>query len=511
MATAASDEKLVADSSLLLEANGLVKHFGPVVALRSADLEVRGGEIHALMGANGAGKSTLVKILTGALNADSGSIKIGGQPRTFRSTAEARKAGLICVYQDPSLLPDLTVMQNLRLTATPIAGFRRYLDELGLGGFDLRTVPRELARPTLSLLDLARALAIEPQLLLLDEITASLPADLTVRVFNVARELRAQGRSVIFISHRLAEVTALCDRATVLRDGKTVGVVEPAQGGEERIVKLMLGPVAEEVAAEAASPTVAAVGEVAVDVRDLKAGMLSGVTFSLHYGEVLGVAALEGQGQQELFDCLAGVRRPESGQIVVGGKARTFRHPADAIRAGLVLIPADRLQALLRQRSVRENIALPLVNRIRRWGPINPKRERRKVESAVARLQIDTRVQSEVRRLSGGNQQKVGIARWLVGGFRTLLCFDPTRGIDIGTKRQIYGLVKELAANGSAVLLFTSELPEIQLACNRVIVLFGGKLVDEMPAAEADEPALLRAAHGLHSEDEAVEQAGQSA
>jgi ribose transport system ATP-binding protein len=196
------------------------------------------------------------------------------------------------------------------------------------------------------------------------------------------------------------------------------------------------------------------------------------------------------------------VRRPESGQIVVGGKARSFRHPADAIRAGLVLIPADRLQALLRQRSVRENIALPLVNRVSRWGLINPRAEKRRVEKAVKRLQIDTRVQSEVRRLSGGNQQKVGIARWLVGGFQTLLCFDPTRGIDIGTKRQIYALVKELAANGSAVLLFTSELPEIQLACNRVIVLFGGKLVDEMPASEADEKALLRAAHGLPSEEE---------
>jgi ribose transport system ATP-binding protein len=153
---------------------------------------------------------------------------------------------------------------------------------------------------------------------------------------------------------------------------------------------------------------------------------------------------------------------------------------------------------------VRENIALPLVNRISRWGPINPRGERRRVETAVRRLQIDTRVQSEVRRLSGGNQQKVGIARWLAGGFKTLLCFDPTRGIDIGTKRQIYGLIKELAAGGSAVLLFTSELPEIQLACNRVIVLFGGKIVDEMPAAEADEPALLRAAHGLHSEAEAT-------
>lgn len=500
---AAADKAPADGPTWLLEASGLAKRFGPVVALRSADLRVRGGEIHALMGANGAGKSTLVKILTGALTADGGTIRLGGRTRSFRSTAEAREAGLICVYQDPSLLPDLTVLQNLKLTSTPVATFRRYLEELGLGGFDLDALPRELARPTLSLLDLARALAIEPQLLLLDEITASLPADLTVRVFNVARHLRTEGRSVIFISHRLAEVSALCDRATVLRDGGTVGVVEPAQGGEERIVKLMLGPVAEEVAAEAAASSTQSSGDIAVEVRELKAGALNGVSFTVRFGEVLGVAALEGQGQQELFDCLAGVRRPEAGQVVVGGKARTFRHPADAIRAGLVLIPADRLQALLRQRSVRENVALPLVNRIGRWGPINPRAERRRVDAAVKRLQVDTRVQSEVRRLSGGNQQKVVVARWLAAGFKTLLCFDPTRGIDIGTKRQIYGLVRELAANGAAVLLFTSELPEIQLACNRVIVIFNGKLVDEMPASEADEPALLRAAHGLHSEAEA--------
>src|SRR3989475_4618603 len=244
--SAVPEDTPVADSRALLEASGLAKNFGPVVALRSADLRVRGGEIHALMGANGAGKSTLVKILTGALTADGGTITLGGRPRTFHSTSEARRAGLICVYQDPSLLPDLTVLQNLKLTATPISLFSRYLVELGLEGFDLQTMPRELARPTLSLLDLARALAIEPQLLLLDEITASLPADLTVRVFNVARQLRAEGRSVIFISHRLAEVSAPCDRATVLRDGKPGGGVGPARGGRGRMVKLMLGPVADE-------------------------------------------------------------------------------------------------------------------------------------------------------------------------------------------------------------------------------------------------------------------------
>jgi ribose transport system ATP-binding protein len=212
---------------------------------------------------------------------------------------------------------------------------------------------------------------------------------------------------------------------------------------------------------------------------------------------VLGVAALEGQGQDALFDCLAGARRADGGEIVVGGRPRTFRHPADAIAAGLVLVPGDRLHALLPQRPVRENIGVPLYRRLLRWGPINGRHERRRVDDAVARLQIDTRAKSQVRRLSGGNQQKVTIARWLAGGFETLLLFDPTRGIDIGTKRQIYALIRELAEGGASIIVFTSELPEIQVVCDRVVVLFGGRVVDELPGADADEPTLLRASHGL--------------
>ena len=225
--------------------------------------------------------------------------------------------------------------------------------------------------------------------------------------------------------------------------------------------------------------------------------LLNDVSFKLHPGEVLGVAALEGQGQEELFDCIAGASSLRRGIIFAHGKELRLRHPADAIRAGVVLVPANRLLALLQQRSVRENIALPAFRGIRNWGPIRMRAERERVQSATARLQIDTRAGSEVSRLSGGNQQKVVIARWLASGFNTLLCFDPTRGIDIGTKRQIYALVRELAAAGSAVLLFTSELPEIGLACDRAIVLFGGRVVAEMPVSEADEATLLRAAHGI--------------
>ncbi len=492
------------EAPILLDVRGVAKRFGSVVALRSATLSIRAGEVHALMGANGAGKSTLVKILTGVFPADSGTITIGGASRAFRSPAEARRAGIVSVYQDPALVPDLTVADNMRLAGVDATSVRHWLGELGLDSQPFGAFARDIAYPILRLIDLARALASAPVILLLDEITAALPADLAERVFRVMRVWRERGHAVIFISHRMAEVAALCDRATVLRDGVVVGVTDTARGSEDRIVSLMLGRDVAEAGAHgraAAAPPLARTGRApALEVRHVRSGpLLNDVSFSVRSGEVLGVAALEGQGQQEMFECIAGARRVDAGDILVEGKPLRPRHPADAIAAGVVMVPANRLQALLQQRSIRENVALPWFRAPRDWGLIGMRRERDRVGAAVARLQIDTRAESEVRRLSGGNQQKVVIARWVANGFKTLLCFDATRGIDIGTKHQIYRLVRELAASGAAVLLFTSELPEIPLACDRAIVLFGGRVVDEMPAADATEETLLRSAHGLVS------------
>ena len=504
----------------LLEARGVAKRYGAVAALRDASLSVRPGEVHALMGANGAGKSTLVKILAGTVRPDAGTITLRGREHVIRSAVEARRAGIVSVYQDPSLVPDLTVGENLRLTDIPLGALRTWLGELGIPKLDLDAYVRDLPLPTLRVLDLARALAVDPAVLLLDEITAALPADLTERVLEVVGRQRETGRSVIFISHRLIEISRLCDRATVLRDGETVGVVDMAPGAEDRIVGLMLGPAptGDESLAQpmddVVDRTVVSTGTAAAPrlvVRNLRAGTaLMDVSFELRAGEVLGIVALEGQGQEELFETLAGSRRAGGGEILVDGRSMRFGHPADAIRAGLVYVPADRLEGLLPQRSVRENIALPFSAPVRSWGPIRVRAERRTVGDAIDRLQIDTRAQSEVRRLSGGNQQKVTIARWIATGVRTLLCFDPTRGIDIRTKHQIYELLRELAAAGAAVLLYTSELGEVQLACDRAVVIFGGHVVDEVPAADADESTLLRAAYALPPgvpipEEEAVE------
>jgi ribose transport system ATP-binding protein len=492
----------MSETTLLLEARDVAKRFDSVIALKSASLQVRAGEVHGLMGSNGAGKSTLVKIITGVFPGDGGQIFVKGAVRSFRSPAEARSAGIVSVYQDPALVPDLTVTQNLRLAGAPVEAVRKWLAELGVVNLDFSLLVRDLPDPTLRLIDLARALAWEPAVLLLDEITASLPADLSEQIYAMVKHWRERGNAVIFISHRMAEVSALCDRATVLRDGVTAGVTERAHGSEERIVALMLG--AETARAVASVPstrpsrTRQTDAQAALEVRGLCSGpLVQDVSFKLYPGEVLGVAALEGQGQEELFDCIAGNRHYGEGAVFAHDKELRLRHAADAIAAGIVLVPANRLLALLQQRPVTENIALPAFGGIRNWGLIKIRAERTRVESATKRLQIDTRAGSEVRRLSGGNQQKVVIARWLASGFDILLCFDPTRGIDIGTKRQIYALVREIAAEGSAVLLFTSELPEIALTCDRAIVLFGGRVVAEMPVSEADEATLLRSAHGL--------------
>jgi ribose transport system ATP-binding protein len=511
--------KEVTNTDLLLEATGVVKTYGAVKALRNASLAVRPGEVHALMGANGAGKSTLVKILTGAVHPDSGRILIRGQEREVHSPAEARKTGLVPVYQEPALIPDMDVRDNLRLSDTPIEPFIDRMHALGVDDIDLNAVIGEIPLAVLRVMDLARAMATTPDVLLLDEMTAALPADLAESVLREVGAYRETGGSVIFISHRLIEINTLCDRATVLRDGETVGVVDMGPGAEEQIVELMLGPASDQDDADihtrsnlasdheagVVAPTDAAPGSVRLELRELSAGTkLHDVSFDLRVGEVLGLVALEGQGQDELFGILSGALRPSGGSLLVDGQEADFGHPADAIAQGLVLVPGDRAEGLLMQRSVRENIALPYVAPARSWGPIKMKEEGQKVLMAIERLQIDTRAQGEVRRLSGGNQQKVTIARWIAGGVETLLCFDPTRGIDIRTKRQIYRLLRELAADGAAVLLYTSELEEVRLACDRAVVMFGGQVVAEMPAEEADEPTLMRAAYGLPAERDAA-------
>jgi len=486
-----------------LRTEGIAKSYGPVVALRSVDITVEPGEIHALLGANGAGKSTFVKILSGVIRSDAGSAHVGEQSINFKMPSDAAEAGIATVYQDPALIPDLSIDQNLTISELRRSDVEPWLERLDLADLDFGLLARDIPLATLRLIDLARALALDPQLLMLDEITAALTPEQADLVFDVMRQWKAMNRSVLFISHRLGEVLALCDVATILRNGRDVAHLTLEGVDEAELVSAMLGeqlagvaPASDTATSELTS-AVSDPSDLVLIADDLNfRGKVNGISFGLRRGEVLGLTALEGQGQDELFALLSGDHRPTSGEIIVNNESLHARSPYDAIRDGLVFVPADREEALFPQRSIRENLALPLYNRIARWFSLQ-RDEGTRVEGAVERLDIDTRAASQVQRLSGGNRQKVTIGRWLIEDFEVLLCFDPTRGIDIQTKAQIYDLLREVAASGAAVLIYSSELREIPLVCDRVLVMYDGQIVHEQAAATATEEILLTAAHGL--------------
>jgi ribose transport system ATP-binding protein len=497
---------LPAERQIILSAERISKSYGPVLALQSVDLTVASGEIHALLGANGAGKSTLVKILSGVFTQDAGSVAIDGEAMELKSPGVATDAGIATVYQDPALIPDLSLFQNLTISGLTYDDVRPWLDQLKLIDLDFALLVRDIPLATLRLVDLARALAHDPQLLMLDEITAALTPEQADLVFDVMREWKRMNRSVLFISHRLGEVLRICDVATILRNGRNVADLDLSDIGESELVTAMLGedfihnaPSLEDDAVATEGAIAKGYDGVVLRTIDLEfRGRVNGISFDLHRGEILGITALEGQGQDELFALLSGDHQPTSGEIEINGEKLAARSPYNAIRKGLALVPGDRHEALMPQRSVRENLSIPLYNRVARWFSL-ARDENALVNTAVARLDIDTRAASEVRRLSGGNQQKVTIGRWLVYGFEVLLCFDPTRGIDLQTKAEIYELLKELAQEGTAVLLYSSELREIPLVCDRVLVMYDGSIVHEQAAATASEDVLLTAAHGLES------------
>ena len=483
----------------LLKISHLAKSYGSVVALRDANFSVLPGEIHALLGANGAGKSTLVKILTGVIGGDEGLIELNGRQVTFSSPDNARKSGVAPVFQDPALIPDISIQRNLYLTGTDKDRFLSEISAMGLS-VDLHQLASDIELPMLRMIDLARALSHDPELLILDEITAALPINMANKVISIMGAHKARGKSVIFISHRLAEIEEICDRATVLRDGINVDTFDATRGSEERIVAAMLGD-KNVVAAHSLKQKNKIDGDDFMRVEALSGGKhLKNVSFAIKRGEVLGVAALEGQGQDLLFEILAGESKPSGGKLFVNGEEVTFHHPSDAISSGISYVPGDRKTALMPERSIRENLALTRYRGIRRWGKINLSEEAVSVDRAVKSLEIDTRAKSQVKRLSGGNQQKVTIGRWVTTGFDLLLCFDPTRGIDVGTKAQIYDLIRKFSDEGKSVLLFTSELREIQLACDRAIVLYEGKVQADLAFESCDEASLMSAAHGIVSE-----------
>ena len=490
-----------------LQASSVSKSFGGVAALSGADFAARSGEVHALLGENGAGKSTFIQILAGSVRPDSGSILLNSRPFHADNPRQAHAAGISAVFQELSLIPDLTIGQNIWFRHEPLsylhtirkAKLRQKTAEL----FERFRVPApspdvEVRRLTLAerqVVEIAKALARAPSVLILDEATSALPPRETEWLLDLSRTLSRSGLLVIFISHRLAEVRQVADRVTVFRNGKTVASHPIGEVSDDEIIAEMLGRQMERLYPER-MPT--ATANIALRTRDLAAGArLAGVDLDLHDGEVLGVAGLQGHGQRELFQALFGVVRSR-GTVELKGKPVAIRSPRQALgpRLGLAMVPEDRRQqGLLLSKSIRENLTLSVIPRFSQFGILDSGREQRLVDEMMQFLRIKATTSEQlVGTLSGGNQQKVIFGKMLLTEARVLLLYDPTRGVDVGTKGEIFQLMRDLAAKGYAILFYSSDLPELVHVADRVMVLRNGRVAVTLAGDEISERRILRAA-----------------
>ena len=494
----------------LLEATGIDKRFGGVVALRDAAFACEAGEIHALLGENGAGKSTMVKILCGVQPADAGTVVYRGQPVSHRNPAEATAAGIVPVFQELSVIPDLSVAQNLYLEREPrtrlglVDGRRMQRDaaallgRLGFGGIDPAANIRDLPLAERQLVEIAKALGRDPVVLVLDEVTSALNRQQVEQVFAAVRRLCDGGTGVVFISHRMDEVRALCDRATVFRDGQTVGTVEVARASTDEIVRMMIGRPLRE--AFPPRPPLPPDAPPLLDVRHLTwGGDLRDVSLTVRAGEVLGLSGLEGQGQGDLLFALFGVYAGVGGEVLMRGRPVRLDGPRGAMAADLALVPEDRkTQGLILPLPVGENMTLATLADVSRLGVVDPAREAAATGRMTGALAIKTpSMDVPVRSLSGGNQQKVAIAKWLLTDAKVILMHDPTRGIDVGAKQEIYALIRELTAAGNGIVLFSTDLAEVVGLCDRALVMYEGMVARELSGPDLTEANLFSAAVGV--------------
>ncbi|MEP7240975.1 MAG: sugar ABC transporter ATP-binding protein [Devosia sp.] len=490
----------------LLEALGISKRYGGVLALNNMHFAADGGEVHAILGENGAGKSTFIQILAGAVTADAGELKLRGSTYKARGPREARRTGISPVFQELSLIADLTVAENIffgdeQLSPLGTISQRDLSDKatalfatLGLTPIRPDAAVRTLSIGDRQIIEIVKGLATDPDILILDEATSALLPREVDWLLNKARERAAAGKLVLYISHRMDEVRRVADRVTVLRNGETVGIEAAAALSDDDIVSMMLGRRLDRLFPER-RPTLTE--RVALKASNLKVGhQLRGVSFELHEGEVLGVAGLQGHGQRELFMALFGAQRAE-GQIEVRGKPVTIRGPAHALspEIGMALLPEDRRnQGILLGKPVRENIVLSALSRIVKRGVVDTGAERRLVDEAVAQLRIKTdSIEQAAGTLSGGNQQKVVLAKLLATEARILLFFDPTRGVDVGTKAEIFTLMRDLAARGFAILFFSTDLAELANVADRTLVMSYGRISAILEGAAMTEGAILSA------------------
>jgi ribose transport system ATP-binding protein len=493
------------------EMRGIDKRYGVTVALRGVDLTGVAGEVHALVGENGAGKSTLMKVLSGAVQPDEGEVRLDGTPVRIGGPAEARQLGVHAVYQDFSLVPNLSVAENIWLNRRADRGRRwwvdrsrvnrsaeRLLDEIGFTGLDVRQPISRLGVSVRQLVEIAKAVVERPRVLILDEPSAVLSREELRRLFGLVRRLTTQGTLVFYVSHRLEEVFEIADRITVLKDGEVVGTVRPQEADEQELIRMMVGRRLEEIYPKRGG----AGGEEVLGVEGLgRDGVFADVSFSLARGEIVGVFGLVGSGRTEMARCIFGAEQATSGAMRVEGRPYRPRSPADAIALGVAYLTEDRARdGLVLTDTIRDNISLASLRRLGRWGLLDRKAQEELVEAKVREVDIRPPQPSRVvNRLSGGNQQKVMLAKWLLTEGKVLVLDEPTRGVDVSTKVDIYRRIAALAERGVGILLISSELPEILGMSERVLVMRQGRVVGEFDGARATEEALLAPAAGVRS------------
>ena len=499
------------ESELALAVSGLSKRYGPTVALDGLSLSVNAREVHALLGENGAGKSTLVKVLSGLTQLDSGTIEVSGQPVRVTSPKEAHRLGIRTAFQEISLIKDLTVAQNFLLMEEPVSRLGMIqqqqrdklvsdeLAKLDLGHINVRSEVARLDLPTRQKIEIARAVTHNPRILLLDEPTASLSARDVDWLGAIIERLVRNGTTIIFISHRLQEVRRFCSALTILRNGRSVGSHRVDDIHDNDVIELMIGR-----SIEAAYPpkpprsNAPSQEQAALTIRDLRLPGVNGVSLDLWPRRITGLGGLDGMGQRELFLALFGLAELDSGSLAINGKQVSIGSPADAIsaRIGISMVPEDRKgEGLFLDLDGRRNISLPSLDRFIRWGLVDVRAEEAAVQSSLRLVQVVPRaLWSLVREFSGGNQQKIVFAKWLLAGSRILLLYDPTRGVDVGTKAEIYHLVRRFAEAGGAVLYYSTDIPELVNLCDEVAVIYRGRITEMLQDAGISETRIMAAA-----------------
>ncbi|MDP8996971.1 MAG: sugar ABC transporter ATP-binding protein [Pseudomonadota bacterium] len=497
---------------------GVSKRYGGVRALENADLEVDAGQIHAILGENGAGKSTLIKIMSGVVTPDAGSMTLAGQNVSFASPAAANAAGIVCIFQELSLIPDLSVADNIVISNPPTkfgmidrAAQRKIAEEAlaRAGAEDIHplSLVKDLPLSRRQLVEIAKALARKPRILILDEATSALTSTDVTKIFAVLKRLRSEGLALLYISHRMHEIAELADVCTVFRNGQKIQTYKAGTKTDREVVELMIGREYKNIFPPKPKPKSKAVVEKIIPVLETKnlswTDRIKDISFAIRPGEIIGLGGLDGQGQRDLLLALFGVLRRCSGEILIDGRSAQINSPQTAKneKIGMALIPEDRkTEGLMLPMTVRENLSFAAMNRITRGGIVNREIEQKLLDEMIALLAIKTASKDiPVASLSGGNQQKVVIAKWLMNKPRIILLNDPTRGIDVGTKQEIYALLRKLADAGAAIIFYSTDYDELIGCCDRVLVLYDGAVKRELVGKEITEHALISSALNIES------------